>query len=89
MEERERNVEVEREPVVERHTTVVSTGGDRGGGGGTVLAVLLLVVAVVVLFLVFGRGLLGGAGDDLNVNVDVKAPDIDLPKVDPPAKPSN
>lgn len=87
MEERERIVEVEREPVVERHTTVVSTGGDRGGGG-TLLAVLLLVVAVVVLFLLFGRGLIGG-GDDVNVNLDVKTPDIELPKVDPPAQPSN
>ncbi|HYJ29287.1 MAG TPA: hypothetical protein VEW25_02990 [Allosphingosinicella sp.] len=88
MDEPERIVEVEREPVVERQTTVVSTGGDRGGGG-TLLAVLLLLVAVVVLFLLFGRGLLGGAGDDLNVNVDVKTPDLELPKADPPAKPSN
>jgi hypothetical protein len=88
MDERERIVEVEREPVVERQTTVVSTGGDRGGGG-TLLAVLLLLVAIVVLFLLFGRGLLGGAGDELNVNVDVKAPDLELPKADPPAKPSN
>lgn len=89
MEERERIVEVEREPVVERQTTVISTGGDRGGGGGTLLAVVLLVAAVVVLFLLFGRGLLSGAGDDLNVNVDVKTPDLELPKADPPAKPSN
>jgi hypothetical protein len=85
--EREERI-VESEPVVERHTTVVSTGGDRGGGG-TLLAVLLLVVAVVVLFLIFGRGMLSSAGDELNVNVDVKAPDVNLPKVDPPAKPSN
>ena len=88
MEERERIVEVEREPVVERQTTVVSTGGDRGSGG-TLLAVVLLIVALVVLFLLFGRGLLSSAGDDLNVNVDVKTPDLELPKVDPPAKPSN
>lgn len=88
MDERERIVEVEREPVVERHTTVVSTGGERGGGG-TLLAVVLLVAALVVLFLLFGRGLLSSSGDDLNVNVDVKTPDVNLPKVDPPAKPSN
>lgn len=87
MEERERIVE--REPVVERHTTVVSTGGERRGGGGTLLAVLLLVVALVVLFLLFGRGMLSGAGDTTDIKVDVKTPDIDLPKVDPPAKPSN
>ncbi|HYG30788.1 MAG TPA: hypothetical protein VD887_11310 [Allosphingosinicella sp.] len=79
--------EVESEPVVERHTTVVSTGGGRGGGGGTLLAVLLLVVALVVLFLVFGRGLL--EGQDVNVNVGVEAPDVELPKVDPaPTQPS-
>ncbi|HEX9932616.1 MAG TPA: hypothetical protein VGB08_07215 [Allosphingosinicella sp.] len=85
MEERERIVE--REPVVERHTTVVSTGGERGGGG-TLLAVLLLVVALVVLFLLFGRGMLSGAGDGTDIKVDVKTPDIELPKADPPAKPS-
>lgn len=79
--EREERV-VESEPVVERHTTVVSTGGDRGGGG-TLLAVVLLIAALIVLFLVFGRGLIGGSADDLNVNVDVKAPDVELPKVDP------
>jgi hypothetical protein len=78
---------VESEPVVERHTTVVSTGADRGGGGGTLLAVVLLIAALIVLFLLFGRGLIGGA-DDLNVNVDVKAPDIELPQSDPPAKPA-
>ena len=82
MDERERIVEVEREPVVERQTTVV-TGG--GGGGGTLIAVLVLIVGLVVLFLLFGQGLLGGS-DDLNVNVDVKAPDVELPKVAPPAR---
>ena len=86
MEERERIVE--REPVVERQTTVVSTGGERSGGG-TLLAVVLLIAALVVLFLVFGRGLIGGAADETDIKVDVKAPDVDLPKVDPPAKPSN
>jgi hypothetical protein len=78
---------VQDEPVVERHTTIV-TSGERSGGGGTILAVVLLVALLVVLFLLFGRGLLDG-GTDLNVNVDVKAPEVDLPKVDPPAKPSN
>lgn len=79
--EREERI-VEREPVVERQTTVVTGGGDRGGGG-TLLAVLLLIVALVVLFLLFGRGLLSSADKDLNVNVDVKAPDVDLPKTAP------
>ena len=81
MDERERIVEVEREPVVERHTTVVSTGGDRGGGGGTLIAVLVLIVALVVLFLLFGRGLIGGGADTTDVKVDIEAPQ--LPDVTP------
>lgn len=85
--EREERI-VEREPVVERHTTVVTGGGDRGGGG-TLLAVLLLVVALVVLFLLFGRGLIGGAADKTEIDLKVETPDINLPKADPPAKPSN
>jgi hypothetical protein len=83
MDERERIVEVEREPVVEHHTTVVSTGGERGGGG-TLLAVLVLIVALVVLFLLFGRGLIGGAADSTEIKVDMEAPTI--PDVTPPSK---
>ena len=83
MEERERIVEVEREPVVERHTTVVTSGGE-GGGGGTLIALLVLIVALVVLFLLFGRGLIGGAADEVDVKVDVKAPE--LPAANPPSK---
>ncbi|HEX8194365.1 MAG TPA: hypothetical protein VF552_15845 [Allosphingosinicella sp.] len=83
MDERERIVEVEREPVVERHTTVVSTGGDRGGGG-TLIAVLVLIVALVVLFLLFGRGLIGGASEATDVKVNIETPD--LPAVLPEKK---
>ncbi|HEX8643699.1 MAG TPA: hypothetical protein VF702_07270 [Allosphingosinicella sp.] len=79
MDDREKIVEVEREPVVERHTTVVSTGDGGGGGGGTVIAVLVLIVALIVLFLLFGRGLIGGAADKVD-EVDVK--------VEVPAAPS-
>ena len=78
MDEREeRIVEVEREPVVERHTTVIDT--DRGGGGGTVIAVLVLIVGLIVLFLLFGRGLLGGRDVDVNVSV----PDVSVPSTQP------
>lgn len=81
MEERERIVEVEREPVVERHTTVVSTG-DRGGGGGTaIVAILLVIVALVVLYFVFMRG--GGTPDPTDINVKVDAPKVELPSVTP------
>lgn len=88
MDERdERRVEVEREPIVERQTTIVTGGGERGGGGGTLLAVVLLVVVVVALFLLFGRNMISGAADEVDIKVDVEAPDIDLPKADPPATP--
>jgi hypothetical protein len=81
MDEREeRIVEVEREPVVERHTTVIDTDGGGGrGGGGTLIAVLVLVVGLVVLFLLFGRGLLGGRDVDINV----KTPDVSVPSTAP------
>jgi hypothetical protein len=73
---------VEREPVVERHTTVVTSGG--GGGGGTALAAaLLLIVGLVLLWFLFLRG--GEeAGTNIDIGVDVKAPDVDLPDISPP-----
>jgi predicted metalloprotease len=78
MDERER-IETEREPrTVERHTTVVTTDGG-GRGGGTLLAVVLLIALLVVLFLVFGDRLMGGS--DTNLDINVKAPDIEMPKV--------
>lgn len=80
MDEKERIVEVEREPVVERHTTVVTSDGG-GGGGGTVIAVLVLIVALVVLFLMFGQGLIGGASEGTDVKVDIETPE--LPAVAP------
>jgi hypothetical protein len=82
MDERERIVE--REPVVER-TTIV-TG--EGGGGGALLAVVLLIGVVVLLFLLFGGGF-GRASDDLDINIDVKTPEVTVPEVAPPAAPGN
>jgi hypothetical protein len=89
--DRERIVVEETPPRVERETTVITTG-DGGGGGGTIIAVLLVLIVAVLLFLYFGD-YLGGASDeiDLNVNVDapkVEAPDIDI-NVPPPAETSN
>lgn len=74
----------EPEPRVTRETTVINTGGRGGGGTGLLAAVLLIAVLAVIAFFVFGRGL---GGDDLNVDIDVKAPDIDLPSA-PPAAPA-
>ena len=51
---------------------IVTNGG--GGGGGTLVAVLLLIVVVVVLFLVFGRGLLGGGTEKIEADVKVDTP---------------
>jgi hypothetical protein len=55
--------------------TIVTT--DSGGGGGTILAVVLLIAVLVVLFLLFGRGLIGGGTEkiDADVSIDTPAPD--------------
>lgn len=81
-------VEVEREPVVERHTTVVTSGGgDRGSGGLVLVAVVLLIIGLIALWLLFFQG--GqDVGDKIDLKVDVEAPDINLPKVDPPTTPA-
>ena len=86
--DRERIVE-ETPPRVERETTVVTTNG--GGGGGTVVAILVILVVAVLLFLYFG-GYLNRAADEVGVNVNVEAPEVQLPDVDinvpPPEQPA-
>ena len=86
--DRERIVE-ETPPRVERETTVVTTNG--GGGGGTVVAILVILVVAVLLFLYFG-GYLNRAADEVGVNVNVEAPEVQLPDVDinvpPPSEPA-
>ena len=76
-------------PRVERETTVVTTNG--GGGGGTVVAILVILVVAVLLFLYFG-GYLNRAADEVGVNVNVEAPEVQLPDVDinvpPPEQPA-
>jgi hypothetical protein len=56
----------------EREVIVTSDGG--GGGGGVIVAVLLLIVVVVVLFLVFGRGMLGGETQKIDADVKIDTP---------------
>ena len=86
--DRDRIVE-ETPPRVERETTVVTTNG--GGGGGTVVAILVILVVAVLLFLYFG-GYLNRATDEVGVNVNVEAPEVQLPDVDinvpPPSEPA-
>lgn len=52
--------------------TIVTTDG--GGGGGTILAVVLLIALLVVLFLVFGRGLIGGETEKIEADVKIDTP---------------
>lgn len=73
-------------PRIERETTIINTGGGRGGGSSAVVAIVVLLVLAVLAFVVFG-GLFNRGDTDLDINI--KTPDIELPKVEPPAKPSS
>lgn len=80
----------EQERPVERETTIIHTG-ERSGSGGAIAAVVALVVIAVLAFLFFG-GYFQKAADGVDVNVNVAAPNIDLPDIDvstPAATPSN
>lgn len=84
MDERERPVEVERE------TTIINTG-ERSGGGGAITAIVVLVVLGVLAFLFFG-GYLQRAADEVDINVNVEAPNVELPDIDidtTPSEPAN
>ncbi len=62
--------------MAEREREVIVTGdGGGGGGAGMIIGVVLVLAVNVVLFLVFGRGLLGGGGTK-DINADIK---IDTP----------
>lgn len=78
--DRERVRETDRE--IDR-TTIIQSDGDRGGGSGAIVALVALLVIGVLLFLLFGRGLVGGA-DEGDVNVNVAAPEISVPDVELP-----
>lgn len=69
-------------------TTVINTGGGGGGSGGTIVALLVIAVLAIGAFLFFG-GYLGSAADDLDVNVNVATPKVELPDItiqQPPAQ---
>jgi hypothetical protein len=75
---------------VERETTVIHTR--EGGGGGLIAAIVLLFVIGAIAFFFFG-GYFEKATEDVNVNVSVETPNIELPDVQvvpPPAtEPAN
>lgn len=74
MDEQERPVEVERE------TTIIQTGNGGGGGGVGLLAVIVLLVLAVGAFLYLG-GYLQRAANDVDVNLNVEAPKVELPDI--------
>jgi hypothetical protein len=60
-------------------TTIIQTGGGRDrGGGGVLLAVVLLLALLAVLYFVFS-GSFNSAADSVGVNVNVEAPNVDVP----------
>lgn len=64
--------------MAEHEKEVIVTDGGGGGGGagaGMIIGIVLVLAVIVVLFLVFGRGLLGGSGTK-DINADIK---IDTP----------
>ena len=67
----------ERDEPVRHETTVINAGGDRGGGGVGMLAIIVLLLVAVGAFLYFS-GYLGGGRTNHNVNVNIKAPDINI-----------
>jgi len=70
-----------------RETTIIQTG-ERRGGGGVIVALVVLLILGLLAFLFFG-GYLRRAVDRTDIDVNVAAPNIDLPDVNiaPPAPP--
>ena len=74
-----------------RETTVIQTGERNGGGGGVIVGLVALLVIGAIAFFFFG-GYFDRAVDKGDVNVNVAAPNIELPdvQVTPPAsQPAN
>lgn len=66
-------------------TTIITTGGGGRGGGSIVAVVLVIILLIVLLFVVFGGGLREAADEmpgDLDVNVNVDAPELRLPDIE-------
>jgi hypothetical protein len=69
-----------RDPETRRETTIIQTGERRGGSGAIVGVVALLIVGLLAFL--FFSGALGRAVDKGDVNVNVAAPNIELPDVE-------
>ena len=68
----------ERDEPVTHETTIINAGGsDRGGGGATMLAIIVALLVGIGAFLYFG-GYLGGGKADRDININIKAPDINI-----------
>ena len=78
----------ERDEPVRHDTTIINAGSDRGGGGATILALVVALLVGIAAFLYFG-GYLGGTKANPDININVKAPDIDIKapniNVEPPS----
>jgi len=74
-----------------RHETTIIQTGERRGGGGAIVAIVVVLILGLLAFLFFG-GYIRRAADKTDINVNVSAPNIELPDVQitPPAtEPSN
>ena len=63
-----------------RHETMIIQTGERRSGGGTIVA-LVVLFALGLLALLYFSGYLGRAADKADVNINVSAPNIELPDV--------
>lgn len=77
----------ERDEPVRHETTIINAGsGERGGGSGILLGVILVLIIGVAAFLYFGGYFgHGDANRDININANIKAPDINIT---PPSAPA-
>lgn len=73
--------ENEREPRIERETTIIQTG-ERSSGG--LIAIVILILALAVLLFLFFGGYFERAADEVGINVNVEAPEIRVPDVEVP-----
>ena len=85
----------EQEPRETRETTVIQTG-ERGGGGGLIAAIVVLLLVGAIAFFFLSGGF-EKAADEIDVNVNVAGPDVELPDIQldttpaqsaPPAEPA-